>query len=394
MVEHGQRVRSGQLIARGERPGAVHVHAPWWGRIEGIRRVDTAQAPDVPAIEISLEDAPVEDAGGRPRRIASPASRFSATDLAEIAEQAGVTTCCRPSLPLAPLLRQAESAGVTDVIINALPPEPLCTVAQRMLLDQPEVVATGAVLLRDAVGARRAWLVVDRSEADLAEHCRSVMRDASLSVIALPNKYPQAAPVLLTKAILDRETPIGHSPLSVGAFVAEATMLAALVSAVLDGAPMVDRVVSVAGPAARRPGHYRIMIGTAFADVVAHVGIQGDLRQIIDGGPLNGRALESLDAVVTKQTSAIWMLDAAAVRAPNPGPCVRCGWCQEDCPVGLDPQAILAAAYQADQELDERLHPEACLECGLCSYVCPAELPLAEATASMRRRIVPRSESW
>ena len=59
---------------------------------------------------------------------------------------------------------------------------------------------------------------------------------------------------------------------------------------------------------------------------------------------MRGKAIESLDTVVTKQTSAILFLDRQSDRVPNPGPCINCGWCQDDCPVGLDPQLLLEAA--------------------------------------------------
>jgi len=67
---------------------------------------------------------------------------------------------------------------------------------------------------------------------------------------------------------------------------------------------------------------------------------------------------------------------------------VRCGWCQEDCPVGVDPQALLEITERHEPAQASRLRPHACIDCGLCSYVCPAELPLAEAAANLKR-VVP-----
>ena len=89
--------------------------------------------------------------------------------------------------------------------------------------------------------------------------------------------------------------------------------------------------------------------------------------------------------MVTKQTSAIVLHDRDQVRSARPGPCLRCGWCQEDCPVGVDPQALLEIMERGALAEASRLYPQACIECGLCSYVCPAELPLAEAAAHLKR---------
>ena len=98
-----------------------------------------------------------------------------------------------------------------------------------------------------------------------------------------------------------------------------------------------------------------------------------------------GQAVESLLVVVTKQTSAILRVDRVAARTPRPGPCVRCGWCQEDCPVGLDPRALLEIMERNELTEAHRHYAHACIECGLCSYVCPAELPLADAAARVKR---------
>jgi electron transport complex protein RnfC len=149
---------------------------------------------------------------------------------------------------------------------------------------------------------------------------------------------------------------------------------------------MTECHINVSGPAAARPGRYRIPVGTPFAEVVRHVGLDRPLERLVDGGAMTGRAVACLDAVVTKQTTGILLHDDQATRTPRPGPCIRCGWCQEDCPVGLDPVALLNTLERPGTGGAARLHPEACIECGVCSYVCPADLPLAAAAVTLKRR--------
>ena len=49
----------------------------------------------------------------------------------------------------------------------------MLTAGCRLLTEQFDAVMTGAVLVRNALSARRLWLVIDRHEADLVSHCRS-----------------------------------------------------------------------------------------------------------------------------------------------------------------------------------------------------------------------------
>jgi len=69
----------------------------------------------------------------------------------------------------------------------------------------------------------------------------------------------------------------------------------------------------------------------------------------------------------------------------QPGPCIRCGWCVEDCPVGLNP-TLLAGLAESGRWLDGfKHHAETCIECNICSYVCPSRLPLLEQIQRLKR---------
>jgi electron transport complex protein RnfC len=134
----------------------------------------------------------------------------------------------------------------------------------------------------------------------------------------------------------------------------------------------------------RRPGLYRIPLGTRYADILHHVGITGSLTRVIDGGLLTGRPVEHLDMVTTHETAGVIALDARHDHLSTPGPCIHCGWCQEDCPVGLDPRTLLDLYEREKYQQALHFYPHACIECGLCSYVCPAELPLTQAAVALK----------
>ncbi|BBI50638.1 hypothetical protein HORIV_30590 [Vreelandella olivaria] len=98
---------------------------------------------------------------------------------------------------------------------------------------------------------------------------------------------------------------------------------------------------------------------------------------MVQGGPMMGTPLSTLDTPVTKLTNCL----IAATReefppAPAESPCIRCGECESVCPVALLPQQLhWYARAQEDTKL-ERYHLFDCIECGACSYVCPSHIPL------------------
>jgi electron transport complex protein RnfC len=337
----------------------------------------TAACADGPAVAIQTSQG-AADTEARATGLLSTSPR-DAAQLADIADRAGITDFRRPASGLGDQLRRAAASGVRDIIINGLPHEPLVTAGRELLRQHVGTVLATAMRLRDALHVERLWIAVDKSDRNLLNHCRQAAHGHAVQIAAVANKYPQAAPVLLVWAVTRRQTPIGRLPEENGALVLEVEPLLALADAARIGRPLTHRVVNVVGPAVARPGPYRVPVGTSFADVLRHVGLARSVARIIAGGPLTGTAIETPDAVVTKQTAAVLVMDHEHERAPVPGPCIRCGWCQDVCPVGLDPQMLLNAAERDDIGVALSLQPGACLACGLCSYVCPAELPLSQA---------------
>ncbi|HSW46992.1 MAG TPA: RnfABCDGE type electron transport complex subunit C [Phycisphaerae bacterium] len=385
IVKVGQLVAAGKVIGKASGSGAVCVHAPAAGRVMRISHVVTSYYVDAPAIEIEIKETGADHPSWRETGHPLP---NDINGWADAAERAGIVSGRPGPVGLGTQLRQATNHGPSDVIINGLPSEPLVISPSELLRRHTDVVAGIVASLRKSLKASQAWIAVDRGDRDLLNRCRQTVRGKNIRVSALRNKYPQAAPVLLTWAVTGKEIPIGRQPEDIGCLVLEVEALLALAEAVRSGRPMIDRVVNVTGPAVARPGLYRIPVGTRMADVLRHVGLSRTVVQVIDGGPLTGRSLETLDAVVTKRTSAILVLSHEHDHVPTPGPCIRCGFCQDSCPVSLDPLALLNAAECGDDAATRALHPGACLACGLCSYVCPAELPLARAATRLKQRAI------
>ncbi len=398
-VKPGQTVQRGQVIARSSRRGLC-VHAPVSGRVSNLSLVDTPFACDV----LSVVMEPDQD---QP----SPMVAVSAVDarapddldlegLLTRLREAGVTATTPTGRGLLDALERRGERTVQHVVVNGMESEPYLTAEYRMLSEHAGLLVGTAGLIKQAVGAHRLWLAVDRANHVLVQQLRGLAKGTPLRVRPLPNKYPQGAVPLLIHRMFGREIPYGQSALDVGVLVVDVTSLWAAAFA-LSGRPFTSRVVTVAGDAVARPGNLEIPFGTPIEHVVKQVGLNGPIDRAIVGGPMTGLALEDLACVTTPQVGALILLSDEQPVARKPGPCIRCGWCTDDCPVGLDPTSVLDAveAYHLDADtlakrcgrgkidLAERiediavLYPHACLGCGVCSYVCPASLPLAEGLA-------------
>lgn len=352
--------------------------------VVALERVDTAGLKNIPAVHIET------DPGQKTTLIESMAaadaepSELDVDRLARIADTAGLYDFRTPAAALGKQLRQAASYEITDLIINGLDHEPESAVHHYLLTKQTQRAIDAARYIRKILHPRHTWLAIDRHQRSIIRRCRKLIHKTPVRLALMDNKYPQANARLLTLTITGREIPIGREPQHVRVLAIELQALLALYNAVLRDEACTGRLIPVAGHHIEHPGLYRIPIGTRYSDILRHVGATTRLARVIDGGLLTGRSVEHLDAVTTHETAGVLALDHRHDHLPTPGPCIHCGWCQEDCPVGLDPRMLLDLYEREKYQQALAFYPHACIECGLCGYVCPAELPLTQAAVGLK----------
>jgi len=158
---------------------------------------------------------------------------------------------------------------------------------------------------------------------------------------------------------------------------------------VRDGQPLVSRIVTLTGEAIAQPGNRWVRLGTSVKELLEHAGLNtSELNQVIQGGPMMGTPLLTLDTPVTKLTNCL--IAATIDELPPPpaeSPCIRCGECESVCPVSLLPQQLHWYARVKDDATLERYHLFDCIECGACSYVCPSHIPLVVDYREAKSRI-------
>ena len=148
----------------------------------------------------------------------------------------------------------------------------------------------------------------------------------------------------------------------------------------LEGKPLIARVVTVTGRAIAEPRNLEVPVGTPVEHLIAQCGGYREApRKLVCGGPMMGFELREPATPITKATNCVLAL--APEEAPDPGPalaCIRCGRCAEVCPTRLLPQQMYwnARAKDLDRVQDYNLFD--CIECGCCAQVCPSHIPLVQ----------------
>jgi len=370
LVQAGERVRRGQVVGAVDALVSAPVHSPVDGEVVEVGECLTAAGSRVTCVTIAPD-------GGQDFDRWVP---VEGDDVPSTVRAAGIVGLGGAAFPSAVKLVPPKEHPVSTVILNGCECEPYLTCDHRLMVESPERIVRGGVLIAEAVGARRVVVGIESNKPDAIDAMRRAADGTQVEVLPLPTKYPQGAEKQLIWSVLRKEVPHGKLPAAAGALVHNVGTAAAIADAVDSRKPLVERVVTVTGRVAR-PGNYLALIGTMVSDLIALAGgFSGEVERVVAGGPMTGPALGTLDVPVTKGMSGIVVLGPGDAPAPVDGdqPCIRCGRCSEACPMFLQPFAIGTYANVRMWDRAEQYHALDCIECGACSYVCPTYRPLVQ----------------
>ncbi|MBL7139679.1 MAG: electron transport complex subunit RsxC [Planctomycetes bacterium] len=396
-VERGQAVARGEPIGKPDGFISAAVHAPSSGTVTGIERViDAATGRTTAAVVIETDgkDRPHASLPQEPR----PWQSLDGDAIRQAVADAGVVGMGGATFPTHVKLTPPKGKAIDTVLANGAECEPYLTCDYRVMLAEADKIVTGLRLCMRATGAARGIVGIEDNKPRAVEAMRRAVAGADdLDVRVFPTKYPQGAEKQLILACLGREVPTGGLPADAGVVVQNVQTACAIAEACVRGQPLIERVLTVSGDAARAPGNFRVRIGTPLAALLAEAQVQEGYEALILGGPMMGKAQFTADLAVTKGTSGLLVFRRAAVY--EGGPCIRCGACVRHCPSWLNPSrlSILGESFLAgnldavDTAMEFGLMD--CILCGACAYVCPSRrrmVHLIEMLRGERRKALER----
>jgi electron transport complex protein RnfC len=382
VVQAGQRVLKGEIVARARGYVSVPAHAPTSGRVASVGEHPVPHPSGLCAPCILIEpdglDQWVET---------KPVADFRREDpsvLRNRIREAGIVGLGGAGFPSSIKLNPGPDLEVGLLILNGAECEPYITCDDMLMRTWPEEVVSGAQVMGQVLGTRRCVIGVEDNKPDAIEALSAEVAKRGVAgeveVVAVPTLYPAGGEKQLIKVLTGKEVPSGALPADVGVVCHNVGTAAAIHRAVNRGHPLVSRVVTVTGGAVAEPRNLDVLLGTPVSELLDQCAADTErIQRLVMGGPMMGLALHSDEVPVVKTTNCILAATAADLPAPRPVlPCIRCGECAAVCPVRLLPQQLYwyARAKDFDTVQDYKLFD--CIECGCCAYVCPSNLPLVQ----------------
>lgn len=200
-------------------------------------------------------------------------------------------------------------------------------------------------------------------------------------MIQIAEHYPAAAAPLLLHTLLDRQLQPGHSPVDSGVLLLDGAAALSIADCLLCQRPMLQVPMAILDHIHAKAHYVLATVGMPICDLLIWLNIDPNKSAICAGHPLRQVDLPP-DAIVSASELHLHVMPKIPPTAC--GPCTRCGWCADYCPMALQPALIAEAAHQDDPRLAQQAGIDFCIECGICGSVCPSQLPLLLAIRKLK----------
>lgn len=380
VVQAGDRVLRGQLIAKKADGLSANVYASVAGRVREIGGHITARGKKTP--HIIIENDHTDESVSL-----SPLPDFSQQSVLSRIEEAGIVGMGGAGFPTAAKLSVGGRADI--LVVNGAECEPYISCDNAVMLRYTGEFLAGVRHCMTASGAQRAVIGIEKNKPEAIARLRSNLPE-NVSVMPLRTRYPQGAEKQLIRSCTGRTVPEGKLPVDAGVVVVNVYTAFSVYRAVEENIPCYERIVTVSGRAVERPQNLWVKNGTLFRVLAEYCGAKENCARIVSGGPMMGEAVFSLKECATKTVSSLLFLDETECETKIASVCIGCGKCVQACPMGLLPVYIDAAVLRKDYAEAKRCGASSCIGCGCCSYVCPANRYLVQSVKLGKKIIAER----
>ncbi|MBF0102292.1 MAG: electron transport complex subunit RsxC [Desulfobacterales bacterium] len=384
-VQQEEKVSEGDLIGKGSKLGS-NLHASISGLVKTISDTPHPFGKE-PAIVLSIDP----DAKPKSYPIVNENwMSLSREDLFAKIKEAGIVGLGGAGIPIDSKLSVKRDSKLDTLILNS-ESEPYLTSNYRIMLEHAFEIIEGAKILLTILDIKECIIGVENNKPDAIIALNQAIENDTqkngsknqfkIVVQPLQTKYPQDATDQITFTLTGRIKPTGKRISASGVNIQNVYTAKVIYDAVVCHKPFYEKVITVSGRGIARPANLLVKIGTRLRDIVDYLGgMTQDVAKIVIGGPMLGFAVSSLEIPITKTTPGVLFLTQDEIDIqPSYDPCIRCGFCLQACPMGLEPNNVsiyVEAGKSADTEQFGIM--EDCFECGCCAYVCPSKRPLVQ----------------
>lgn len=281
------------------------------------------------------------------------------------------------------------------LLLNGAECEPLLRVDQQLMEIYPDEIIKGFEAVGRFIEAKEAIIGIKGKHRGVISILRDRIEALGLSdfvkIGILEDIYPAGDEQVLVYELTGRVVPEAGIPIQVGCVVINSETALNIYNASNNEA-VTQTFITVSGDVPN-PLTVKVPIGTPVIDVLRLSGIKDfEGYSVIDGGPMMGPVMESLDGYVGKKNKGFIvlkndhplikkkLLNSSQARRINKSACEQCRMCTDICPRYLlghnvQPHSMMNALNYNLKDLQGQEVAQLCCECNLCElFSCPVGL--------------------
>jgi electron transport complex protein RnfC len=376
LVQVGDFVLKGQMLAEPEGSVSAAIHAPTSGTISAISEQVIPHPSGLPDVCITLTP------DGKDTWAYLQPMDWRNTDkkvLVDSLRSSGIVGLGGATFPTHIKLRTNGKSNVHTLVINAAECEPYITCDDMLMRERADQIIKGVEIVQHLLGAEKCIIGIEDNKPQAASAMSTACVNKGMQVKAVPTLYPSGDARRLIHLLLDIEIPSDKRSTDVGIQVFNIATVLAVYRYFEFGEPAINRIVTMTGNVTR-PQNFEVLFGTPLQSLISAAGgAKADTTHYIMGGPMMGFDLPNEQVPITKAANCIIAAAPNLFAAPPPAmPCIRCARCADACPVNLQPQELYWFSKSDNFEKARDYDLFDCIECGCCTYVCPSDIPLVQ----------------
>jgi len=378
LVKVGDPVLKGQALTKVY--GAMVVqHASSSGTVCAIEKRADLHPSGLPVLSIVIKTDGL-DKSIEYKKFDDYTQQSSAT-LIETIQNAGIVGLGGAGFPSH--LKLMRNEDISLLLINGIECEPYITADDRLMQENSNEILAGINILQQILKPQLTVIAVEDNKPQACAVLTDMLNISSqkdIIITTIPTCYPSGSAKQLIEVVTGKQVPQGKHLIELGIVMLNVGTVFAIKEAVMDGIPLLSRIVTMTGDALQKKGNARVRIGTPIQYLLdKYQYINKPAQKLIIGGPLMGFTLTESDIPVTKICNCILAPTRKELPDPPPEmPCIRCSECATACPAELLPQQLLWYAKSKDAKKLKEYNLSSCIECGACAFVCPSHIPLVE----------------
>ena len=385
VVKKGDKVKVGTLIAEAGGFISAPIHSSVSGTVFKVDNAIHASGYFQPAIIINVEGDEWEETIDRSTKLETLEQHPELTpeEIVNRIKAAGVVGMGGACFPTFVKLCPPPGAKPECVIINGVECEPYITSDYRLMMEKGDELIEGVKILMAGAKVNKGYIGIEDNKPAAIELLANKLQEKgidNIEVVPLAKKYPQGGEKQLVDAVIGRQVPAPPAiPVNVGAIVQNAGTAVAVYEAVMKHKPLFERYTTVTGKKLAKPSNFLVRMGTSFGELIDLCGgLPEGENKVLAGGPMMGKAVNSLDVPVGKGQNAVTILTDDDAHRQAAQPCIRCAKCVSACPMGLEPFLLATGSALKKWDLLEKEMITSCIECGSCQFTCPAHRPMLD----------------